>query len=311
MDIAYKYLTKLPAIDPWENVDGVLLTVYNYLDRIGNIHINHAVSCVRGGNILYCFNAHGTNEVRALERNLFKSIAKFYKCNRIIIYTGPNLQKFDTFGSCVGYASNFIVIVMQALKRCPKKLHSVINDRSMTTFTINDKFNRFIYSELVVSDKCKMEAELNTRVKSKNRRDGKHGKATQHNTYRHTFSGGAITTMKETLKKYNIHSPIHNLQVVAIRGEIENAFSQKTNRSSDIGHMENNYMNYSETRGRNVMPLLGKRHALSSLERPPAKTRKLNHFKFHPGLPRTPPSRTRRLRPLRTRKGKTKPVRLH
>ena len=126
----------------------ILIGVRNY-QRNASIHNGHALSAFRNGDTLYCFNPWG-------ETYLFESVAdnlvweylrKQYKCKHAVVYTGPDFQKLNTVGACVGFAFEFgshmyNYILMNQLKPSPY-IQFRITESKNNFFTSAD-YNEFI-----------------------------------------------------------------------------------------------------------------------------------------------------------------------
>jgi hypothetical protein len=93
-----------------ENKVAILIGVTNYSANQNLPH--HAIAVYKWGNILYCFDSWGAKRNK-ISTTIFKIIYEMMKTNRskLQIYNGPNLQAYNTFGVCVGLASNFIIIM--------------------------------------------------------------------------------------------------------------------------------------------------------------------------------------------------------
>ena len=93
-----------------EHKVAILIGVTNYS---ANQNLpNHAIAVYKWGDILYCFDSWGEKRNK-ISTTIFKIIYEMIKTNssKLRIYNGPNLQAYNTFGVCVGLASNFIIIM--------------------------------------------------------------------------------------------------------------------------------------------------------------------------------------------------------
>ena len=108
-------------------LQGFSLSVNPYLPKKERLHSSHAISAVQYKDTLICFNAWG-NTALPKDKNVWKFLAKQYKCKKTIVYKGPNLQNDDPYGLCVGYAHNFVLEMMLTARK--GKLDEIIKSQT-------------------------------------------------------------------------------------------------------------------------------------------------------------------------------------
>ena len=108
---------------------GILITVQKYSE--GGMHAAHAIAAVKHGDTLFAMNAWGDRSL-PMDANIFNIVKERYGCARVYIYSGESLQQGDSFGVCVGYASNFVLEMF--VKILQNKLPSKISQKMYDTF---------------------------------------------------------------------------------------------------------------------------------------------------------------------------------
>ena len=108
-------------------LQGFSVAVTPYLPKKERLHSSHAISAVQYKDTLICFNAWG-NKALTKDKNVWKFLAKQYKCKKTIVYKGPNLQSDDSYGLCVGYAYNFVLEMMLTARK--GKLDEIIKSQA-------------------------------------------------------------------------------------------------------------------------------------------------------------------------------------
>jgi hypothetical protein len=119
-----------------ENKVAILIGVTNYS---ANQNLpNHAIAVYKWGDILYCFDSWGANRNK-ISTTIFKIIYEMIKTKRskLQIYNGPNLQAYNTYGVCVGLASNFIIIMANRTTHI-RQFYSLLIKRILVKQTINN-----------------------------------------------------------------------------------------------------------------------------------------------------------------------------
>ena len=72
----------------------------------------HAMAIYRWGDVIYCFDSHGSSRDNTFESDeIFGIMKDVFGCEILKIYKGDNLQAYDKYSVCVGLASNFIMIM--------------------------------------------------------------------------------------------------------------------------------------------------------------------------------------------------------
>jgi len=97
---------------------------------------NHAIAVYKWGDILYCFDSWGDRRNKVSTR-IFKIIYEITNSSKLRIYNGPNLQAYNTFGVCVGLASNFIIIMANRTTHI-KQFYSLLIRRILLKQTISN-----------------------------------------------------------------------------------------------------------------------------------------------------------------------------
>ena len=108
-------------------LQGFTSSVTPYLPKKEKLHSSHAISAVQYKDTLICFNAWGRLALPK-DKNVWKFLAKQYKCKKTIVYKGPNLQSDDSYGLCVGYAYNFVLEMMLTARK--GKLDEIIKSQA-------------------------------------------------------------------------------------------------------------------------------------------------------------------------------------
>jgi hypothetical protein len=128
-------LDRMGSENPSAGTVGILIGIVGYQDA--GMHSNHAISAVKHDRTLFCFNAWG-EDAKPLDDKIFQELKEIYNCNKIFKYNGPNLQQD---ASCVGYASKFIVDVINNLKTYNLENHSTFSDFVHGTMTMVSEEN--------------------------------------------------------------------------------------------------------------------------------------------------------------------------
>ena len=115
-------------------VQGFIVAVTPYLPNKVQMHTSHVIAAVQYNDTLICFNAWGKGALPK-DKNVWKFLAKQYKCKKTIVYRGPSLQSDDTYGLCVGYTSNFVLEMLLTARK--GKMDEVIKTQSAFDTYIN------------------------------------------------------------------------------------------------------------------------------------------------------------------------------
>lgn len=110
-------------------VVGFLISVDDYVNDLSIEARNHAVSAVKVGPFLYCFNTFGnakTEEYKTFDRRIFEKIAQRYNCVLFYIYDGPNLQPTND-PICVTYAADFILFMFKKIAQGINQAYYIAN----------------------------------------------------------------------------------------------------------------------------------------------------------------------------------------